>query len=63
MAATKADNKPLLVKKYNPAAKPPQKLSKEDLDLLKSLKPNKELMDYVASLPKLKIIDGATCGL
>jgi hypothetical protein len=48
---------------YNPAAKPPVRLSKEDRDLLENLKPNTVLMDYVANLSKLKIIDGATCGL
>jgi len=48
---------------YNPAAKPPQRLTKEDRELLDSLKPNQSLMEYVATLPKLTIIDGATCGL
>jgi hypothetical protein len=63
MTATKVDSKKLTGKKYNPSARPPQRLSKEDKALLKSLTPNKELMDYVASLPKLKIVDGSTCGL
>ena len=63
MTATRADNKQLNVKKYNPAAKPPQRLSKVDRELLESLQPNKSLMDYVATLPKLIIIDGETCGL
>ena len=63
MAATKAYNKKIHFKKYDPAARPPQRLSKADQDLLKGLKPNAELMNYVASLPKLVIIDGATCGL
>ena len=35
----------------------------EDRELLKNLKPNTALMDYVANLPKLQIIDGTTCGL
>lgn len=63
MAATKADSKKQTGAKFNPSARPPQRLSKEDLDLLKSLTPNKVLMDYVASLPQLEIVDGATCGL
>jgi hypothetical protein len=63
MTASKADSKSFQIKTYNPAAKPPQRLSREDSDLLNSLQPNKELMDYVASLPKLVIVDGATCGL
>ena len=63
MTATRADSKKLHIKKYNPAAKPPQRLSKADRELLDSLKPNQSLMDYVATLPKLKIIDGGTCGL
>jgi hypothetical protein len=63
MTATKTDLKKLHAHKYNPAAKPPVKLSKEDSELLKNLKPDNELMNYVSSLSKLKIIDGSTCGL
>ena len=63
MTATKADNKPLHEKKYNPAAKPPQRLSKEDRELLLNLEPNKEFWWRVSRLPKLIIIDGSTCGL
>lgn len=62
MTATRTDRKSN-VKKYNPAAKPPQRLTKDDMELLDSLKPNQSLMDYVATLPKLTIIDGTTCGL
>jgi len=61
MTATKAY--PKKKHTYNPAAKPPVRLSKEDRELLKNLKPNTALMDYVANLPKLQIIDGTTCGL
>ena len=63
MTATKTDLKKLHTHKYNPAAKPPVKLSKEDRELLKNLKPDNDLMNYVSSLSKLKIIDGSTCGL
>lgn len=63
MTATKADPKKLHPNKYNPAAKPPVRLSKEDRELLENLKPDNELMDYVSRLSKLKIIDGSTCGL
>jgi len=62
MIVTKSDPK-ISAHKYNPGAKPPVRLSREDRELLKNLKPNNDLMNYVSSLPKLKIIDGATCGL
>lgn len=63
MAATKANNKRLLSKKYNPAAKPPQRLSKEDRELLLNLEPNKVFWERVSGMPTLQIIDGSTCGL
>ena len=63
MPARKADNKKQSGKRYNPSARPPQRLAKEDRELLASLTPNTELMDYVSGLPKLTIVDGATCGL
>jgi hypothetical protein len=56
MTATKSDNRKVLVKKYNPAAKPPQRLSKEDRELLLNLEPNKEFWGRVSRLPKLKKI-------
>jgi hypothetical protein len=63
MTATKADNKQPQINKYNPVAKPPQRLSKEDRKLLLNLEPNTEFWERVSRLPKLKIIDGSTCGL
>jgi hypothetical protein len=63
MTATKADPKKQRANKYNPAARPPVRLSKEDRELLDNLKPGNDLMEYVSTLAKLKIIDGSTCGL
>ncbi len=63
MTATKADIRKTKKHTYNPAARPPSRLSADDRELLKNLKPNDDLMKYVATLPKLKIVDGATCGL
>jgi hypothetical protein len=63
MTATSYDKNRVHGKEYNPAAKPPQKLSKEDRELLLNLEPSKEFWGRVSRLPKLKIIDGSTCGL
>ena len=63
MATTKVDKRQLLSKKYNPAAKPPQRLSKEDRELLLNLEPNMVFWERVSGMPKLQIIDGSTCGL
>ena len=63
VTATKADPKKQRTNRYNPAARPPVRLSKEDRELLENLKPGNDLMEYVSTLAKLKIIDGSTCGL
>lgn len=62
MVATKADIKKSTKAKFILGARPPQRLSKEDRELLLNLKPNKEMLDRLAHMPPLKIVDGATCG-
>jgi|APCry1669189070_1035195.scaffolds.fasta_scaffold43430_2 hypothetical protein len=62
MAATKIDNKDSGKRKFILGARPPQRLSKEDRELLLSLKPSKKMQDRLAKMPPLKIVDGATCG-
>lgn len=63
MVATKTDSKKKAGTKYNPSARPPQRLAKEDRALLVNLEPNKDFWSRVDRLPKLKFIDGSTCGL
>ena len=62
MAATKIDNKDSGKRKFILGARPPQRLSKEDRELLLSLKPSKKMQKLLAKMPPLKIVDGATCG-
>ena len=62
MAATKADTKKETKTKFVLGARPPQRLSKEDKELLLNLKPSIKTLDRIAHMPPLKIVDGATCG-
>ncbi len=62
MAATKADKKENSKIKFILGARPPQRLSKEDKELLLNLKPSVKTLDRIALMPPLKIVDGATCG-
>jgi hypothetical protein len=61
MAATKADKNDSKIK-FILGARPPQRLSDEDKELLLSLKPSPKMLDRIAQMPPLKIVDGATCG-
>ncbi|MEI6214091.1 MAG: hypothetical protein WCP10_08290 [Desulfuromonadales bacterium] len=62
MVATKADIKKDSKTKFILGARPPQRLSKEDRELLLNLKPSVKTQSRLAHLPPLKIVDGATCG-
>ncbi len=62
MAATKADKKENSKTKFILGARPPQRLSKEDKELLLNLKPSVKTLARIAHMPPLKIVDGATCG-
>ena len=63
MTAQKSNLNSTVKKKFVIGARLPQRLSKEDRELLQNLKPSKKMQELVDKLPLLKIIDGATCGL
>jgi hypothetical protein len=63
MTAKKSDANATVKGKFVIGASLPQRLSKEDRELLLNLKPSKKMQELVAKMPKLKVIDGATCGL
>ena len=63
MTAQKSNSNSTVKKKFVIGASLPQRLSKEDRELLLNLKPSKKMQELVDKLPPLKIIDGATCGL
>jgi len=44
-------------------ARPPQRLSKEEKELLSNLKPSQAMLDRVAKMIKFPVVDGASCGL
>jgi hypothetical protein len=44
-------------------ARLPQRLSKEDRELLLRLKPSRKMQTLLSRIPPLKIVDGNTCGL
>jgi hypothetical protein len=62
MTARKAEDKTAGKKKFVLGARPPQRLSKEDRELLLNLKPSSKMQKLLAKMPPLKIVDGATCG-
>ena len=63
MTAQKSVPIPTVKKKFVIGARLPQRLSKEDRELLLNLRPSKKMQELVDKLPPLKVIDGATCGL
>ncbi len=63
MTARKADYKTTGKLKFVLGAPPPQRLSKEDKELLLSLKPSKVMQKRVSKMVRLPIVDGASCGL
>jgi hypothetical protein len=63
MTARKTDDKPTGKYKFVLDARPPQRLSKEDKDLLLSLKPSKVMRERVSRMVKLPTVDGTSCGL
>ncbi len=64
MTARKTDYKTTGGKlKFVLGAPPPQRLSKEDKELLLSLKPSKVMQERVSKMVRLPIVDGASCGL
>ncbi len=62
MTTTKIDTKDSGKSRFILGARPPQRLSKEDRELLLSLKPSKKVQKLLAKMPPLKIVGGATCG-
>ena len=62
MATQKSDTNSTVKKKFVIGANLPQRLSKEDRELLLNLKPSKKMQELVEKLPSLKIADGTSCG-
>ena len=63
MTAQKAINKHSGKMKFVLDARPPQRLSKEEKELLSNLKPSQAMLDRVAKMIKFPVVDGASCGL
>jgi hypothetical protein len=63
MTAKKTDYKATGKLTFVLGAIPPQRLSKEDKELLLNLKPSKVMRERVAKMVRLPIVDGASCGL
>ena len=62
MTARKTDDKPAGKIKFVLGARLPQRLSKEDRELLLHLKPSSKMQELLAKMPPLKIVNGAVCG-
>jgi hypothetical protein len=63
MTARKKDYKSTEKLKFVLGAPPPQRLSKEDKELLLNLKPSKAMQERVSKMVKLPIVDGASSEL
>jgi hypothetical protein len=63
VVATKTDIKKDTKAKFILGARPPQRLSKEDRELLLSLKPSFKTLDRIAHMPPLKIVYGVDSGI